>query len=173
MATFLITYQDYLDSGDDPLFPTRDTGRIDGAEQVRCGCGSWDWPVQLLNVSVLPDIVTDGEIYVCPTCRSLWQRTLKKFDPADDFIHWAEWEAEFALRMGASNTDIAAYKSTALTALEMKLPRIIKREQVYIDAIANGTKNLDAEKKKYSDEVAAIANHIATLTVDIAALTST
>lgn len=168
----MITYKDYLDGGGEQLFATRSTGRADGAEQVRCVCGHWDWPVQFLDVSALPDAFTDGETYACPVCVAGWQRSLKKFDPADDFIHWAEWQAEFAARLGASRADVAAYKSIALARLKLKLPRIAKREQLYIDEIAKGADGLEDDLQRHADDRAAIQDHIASLPAEIAALKS-
>lgn len=88
-------------------------GRID----VRCPCGAWVHPAVVLDVSALPDALTNGEEWACDNCWNGWKRERRDIDAGDNFIVPEEFLAKMLERIGCPQSDVQYYRGNALRAL--------------------------------------------------------
>lgn len=88
-----------------------------GRIEVRCPCGMWTHPAAVLDVSALPDTLTDGEDWACDNCWTHWKRERRDIDPGDAFIVPEEFLAKMLERIGCPQADVQHYRGAALRAL--------------------------------------------------------
>ncbi len=168
----LSSYQDYLDGGGIDGLQRRDVRRTDGKTKARCQCGSFAWPDMIVDVSGLPDHLTNGVTWACYHCLSTWERQKRPFDPADpELYRQEEWRIKFAEYTGSGAAEINDIKRAAIPYLERE-KQVMQSNDLRVVAAELRAGRLypdpeDVKRKHYTDSIAARQERIDAYNADL------